>query len=198
MTSVAHYHEACFPEDPNGEDPLAEFGAVGGEILNFDPARAAALWDALICYDKTHCQFKWEHLGQLLKEVAKIEAKTAPCFPFTDPTISRQFFCLSLEPLSRIAHAVVTVQQILEVLMIFLGKDPKTSFMLHPDYRLLRLLERSAYDRAVVYALLPPEMPGQREQAYPHLLPKHLSHPCRQRLEQYSQLRRFNTAQNML
>jgi hypothetical protein len=43
MTSVVRYHESCFPEDPNGEDPLAEFGAVGGEIPNCDPARAAVL-----------------------------------------------------------------------------------------------------------------------------------------------------------
>jgi hypothetical protein len=146
MTSVVCYHEACFPEDPNGEDPLVEFGAVGGEIPNFDPARAAALRDALIRYNKPHRQFEWEHLGQLLEEVAKMDAKTAPCFPFTDPTISRQFFCLSLEPLSRIAHAVVAVQQILQALTIFLGKDPKTSFMLDPDYGLLGLLERSAYE----------------------------------------------------
>jgi hypothetical protein len=58
MTLVARYHESYFPEDPNGEDPLAEFGAVGGEILNFDPARAAALRDALIHYDKPH-RMRW-------------------------------------------------------------------------------------------------------------------------------------------
>jgi hypothetical protein len=153
MTSVARYHESYFPEDPNGEDPLAEFGAVGREIPNFDPARAAALRDALICYDKPHRQFEWEHLGQLLDEVAKIEAQTVPCFQFTDPTISRQFFCLSLEPLSCVAHAVVAVHQILEALTIFLGKDLKTSFTLDPDYGLLGSLERSEYEVELRFTL---------------------------------------------
>jgi hypothetical protein len=73
----------------------------------------------------------------------QIEAKTVPCFPFTNPTISKQFFCLTLEPLNHTVHAVVAVQQILEALMIFLGKEPKTSFTLDLDYRLLGLLERS-------------------------------------------------------
>ncbi|KAJ7301877.1 hypothetical protein DFH08DRAFT_978395 [Mycena albidolilacea] len=153
MTSVARYHESYFPEDPNREDPLAEFGPVGGEIPNFDPARAAALRDALIRYDKPHCQFEWEHLGQLLDEVAKIEAQTVPCFQFTDPTISRLFFCLSLEPLSRVVHAVVAVHQILEALTIFLGKDPKTSFTLDPDYGLLGLLECSEYEVKLRFTL---------------------------------------------
>jgi hypothetical protein len=155
MTSVARYHESFFPEDPNGEDPLAEFGAVGGEILNFDPARAAALRDALIrsATISLTTSFEWEHLGQLLDEVAKIEAQTAPCFPFTDPTILRQFFCFSLEPLSRVAHTVVAVHQILEALTIFLGKDPKTSFMLDLDYGLLGLLERSEYEVELQFTL---------------------------------------------
>jgi hypothetical protein len=38
---------------------------------------------------------------------------------------------------------VVAVQQILEALMIFLGKELKTSFTLDLDYRLLGLLEHS-------------------------------------------------------
>jgi hypothetical protein len=33
MTSVVRYHEACFPEDPSGEDPLAEFGRRGNSEL---------------------------------------------------------------------------------------------------------------------------------------------------------------------
>jgi hypothetical protein len=143
ITLVVRYHEACFTEDFTQEDPLAEFGAVGGEIPNINPTRAATLRDALIRYDKPHHQFEWEHLGQLIEEVVQIEVKTVPCFPFTNPTISKQFFCLALEPLSRKMHAVVAVQQILEALMIFLGKEPKTSFMLDLDYGLLGLLERS-------------------------------------------------------
>jgi hypothetical protein len=45
------------------------------------------------------------------------------------------------------------VHQILEALMIFLGKDPKTSFMLYPDYGLLRLLERSMYEVELQFTL---------------------------------------------
>jgi hypothetical protein len=85
--------------------------------------------------------------------VAKIEGQMALCFQFTDPTISRQFFCLSLEPLSRVVHAVVAVHQILEALTIFLGKDLKTSFMLDPDDRLLGLLERSEYEVELRFTL---------------------------------------------
>jgi hypothetical protein len=57
MTSVARYHEAYFPEDPEQEDSLTEFGAIGREIPKVDPAKTAALWDALIRYDKPHRQF---------------------------------------------------------------------------------------------------------------------------------------------
>jgi hypothetical protein len=46
MVSVACYHEPYYPEDPEQEDPLTEFGAVGGEILNMDPVKTVALWDA--------------------------------------------------------------------------------------------------------------------------------------------------------
>jgi hypothetical protein len=84
----------------------------------------ATLRDALIRYDKPHCLFEWDYLGSLIEEVVQLNAKYLPCFPFTDPAFSKQFFCLGLEPLSRIAYAVVAVQQILEALTIFLGKDP--------------------------------------------------------------------------
>jgi hypothetical protein len=73
----------------------------------------------------------------------QIEAKTVPCFPFTNPTILKRFFCLALEPLSRTVYVVVAVQQILEALMIFLGKELKISFMLDLNYGLLGLLEHS-------------------------------------------------------
>jgi hypothetical protein len=144
--SVARYHGAYFPQDPTQEDVLAEFGAIGGDLPNTDPAQTAALRDALIRYDKPHRQFEWEYLGSLIEEVVGFDAKYLPCFPFTDPAFSNQFFCLGLEPLSRIAYAVVAVQQILEALTIFLGKDPRTSFTLDPDYGLLGLLERSAHE----------------------------------------------------
>jgi hypothetical protein len=111
-----------------------------------DPAQTAALQDALIRYDKPHRLFEWDYLGALIEEVVQLNAKYLLCFPFTDTTFSKQFFCLGLEPLSRIAYAVVAVQQILEALTIFLGKDPRTSFTLDPDYGLLGLLERSAHE----------------------------------------------------
>jgi hypothetical protein len=79
---------------------------------------------ALIHYYKPHPQFEWEYLGSLIEEVVQFDAKTIPCFPFTDPAFSNQFFCLDLDHLSQVAHAVVVVQQILEALTIFLGKDP--------------------------------------------------------------------------
>jgi hypothetical protein len=128
------------------EDVLAKFGAVGGELPNRDPCQTAALQDTVICYDKPHRLFKWEYLGSLIEEVVQLDAKYLPCFPFTDPAFSKQFFCLGLEPLSCIAYAVVAVQQILEALMIFLGKDPRTSFTLDPNYGLLGLLECSAHE----------------------------------------------------
>jgi hypothetical protein len=45
------------------------------------------------------------------------------------------------------------VHQILEALTIFLGKDPKTSFTLDPDYGLLGLLERSEYEVELRFTL---------------------------------------------
>jgi hypothetical protein len=85
-------------------------------------------------------------LGQLIQEVAQLDAETVPCFFFTDPALLKQFICLSLDPLSRTAHAVVAVQQILEALTVFLGKDPRSSFSLDPDFGLLGLLEHSALE----------------------------------------------------
>jgi hypothetical protein len=107
--SVARYHKAYFPQDPMQEDVLTEFGAVGGELPNRDPCQTAALQDTVICYDKPHRLFKWEYLGSLIEEVVQLDAKYLPCFPFTDPAFSKQFFCLGLEPLSCIAYAVVAV-----------------------------------------------------------------------------------------
>jgi hypothetical protein len=92
-------------------------------------------------------------LGQLIQEVVQLDAENVPCFGFTDPTLSKQFFCLALEPLSRTAHTVVAVQKILEALMIFLGKDPRTSFSLDPEFGLLCLLERSALEVELRFTL---------------------------------------------
>jgi hypothetical protein len=54
MVSVARYHEPYYPEDPEQDDPLTEFGAVRGEILSMDPSKTVALRDALVRYDKPH------------------------------------------------------------------------------------------------------------------------------------------------
>jgi hypothetical protein len=85
--------------------------------------------------------------------VVQLDTKYLPCFLFTDPAFAKQFFCLRLETLSRIAHTVIAVQQILEALTIFLGKDPQTSFTLDPDYGLLGLLERSAHEAELCFTI---------------------------------------------
>jgi hypothetical protein len=51
------------------------------------------------------------------------------------------------------AHVLVAVQQILEALTIFLGREPSTSFTLDPDYGLLSMLERSAYEVELQFIL---------------------------------------------
>jgi hypothetical protein len=66
MVSVACYHEPYYPEDPEQDDPLTEFGGVRGEILSMDPSKTVALRDALVRYDKPHRQFEWDFLGQLI------------------------------------------------------------------------------------------------------------------------------------
>jgi hypothetical protein len=192
--SVARYHEAYILKDPTQEDVLVEFGAVSGELPNTDPAQTAALRVALIRYDKPHCLFKWEYLGSLIEEVVQLNAKYLPCFPFTNPAFSKQLFCLGLEPLSHIAYAVIAVQQILEALTIFLGKDPLTSFTLDPDYRLLGLLERSAHEAELRFTVT--SLQQRLSNGNKHILS--YFHSIRRRgLERYQQLCRLHVAQDM-
>jgi hypothetical protein len=61
------------------EDPLAGFGAVDRELPDKDLAATIALQDVLIHYNKPHWYLKWEHLGQLIKEVVNFDTKTVPC-----------------------------------------------------------------------------------------------------------------------
>jgi hypothetical protein len=137
----------CIPYDPSShsqEDPLLEYGAIGDELPGFDPTVSVVLRDALLRYDSPHCNLDFEHLEALVEEVVSYDAAAAGLVPLADPETQKCFYCLNLRMLSRIAHAVVALQQIMDAQAQFLDSSTRNSrFVLDPGYGFLYLLERS-------------------------------------------------------
>jgi hypothetical protein len=147
----------CIPYDPlsnSQEDPLLEYGAIGGELPGFDPTASVVLRDALIRYDSPHRNLDFEHLGALVEEVLSYDAAAAGLVPSADPETQKHFYCLNLQMLSRVAHAVVALQQIMDAQAQFLDSSTRTSwFVLDPGYGFLYLLERSESATDLRFAL---------------------------------------------
>ncbi|KAJ7712003.1 hypothetical protein B0H14DRAFT_3524222 [Mycena olivaceomarginata] len=137
----------CIPYDPlsnSQEDPLLEYRAIGGELPGFDPTASIVLRDALLRYDSPHRNLDFEHLGALVEEVLSYDAAAAGLVPSADLETQKRFYCLNLRMLSRIAHAVVALQQIMDAQAQFLDSSTRNSqFVLDPGYGFLYLLERS-------------------------------------------------------
>ncbi|KAF7344711.1 TY3B-TY3B protein [Mycena venus] len=108
IDAVARYHGAFDPD--TDDDPLLEFGAVGGKLAGVDPLLTIQLRDALIRYDKPHLNFEWECLQDLIEGVLRFDAAASSLVPLADPDTQQRFYCLNLQELSRVAHAVVVYQ----------------------------------------------------------------------------------------
>ncbi|KAF7334343.1 hypothetical protein MSAN_02379200 [Mycena sanguinolenta] len=150
IVSVARYHAPYNPEADDEEDPLLEFGAMGGVLPGMDAATSDLLRDAVIRYTRPHLQFEWTNLPELVREVLDIDAATVPIV-VSDTSV--RYYYLHLQSLNRVAHAVVALQQILESLTAFLGKNPTTSFRLDPKFAFLYMLEDSAEEMELRFAL---------------------------------------------
>ncbi|KAK7016655.1 hypothetical protein R3P38DRAFT_2541833 [Favolaschia claudopus] len=149
--SVRRYHGSWDLSDGT-EDPLAIFGAEGGELPGIDPARTLALRDAVIRYAKKHRSFEDELPGTIVT-VLKIDAGAVGLRTLEEEETQKRIYSLGLEELAKAAHAVLAVQQILEALTVFLQKDPKRSFTLDLGFGFLRLMERSEQAAEVRFAL---------------------------------------------
>ncbi|KAK7059540.1 hypothetical protein R3P38DRAFT_2758961 [Favolaschia claudopus] len=134
------------------EDPLAVFGAEGGELPGIDSGRTLALRDAVIRYAKKHRFFEGV-LPDTIASVLKIDAAAVGLRSMEEPDTSKKIYSLGLDELGQTAHAALAVQQILEALTIFLDKDPKSSFLLDPGFGFLKLAERSEQAAEVRFAL---------------------------------------------
>ncbi|KAJ6547274.1 hypothetical protein B0H19DRAFT_1266213 [Mycena capillaripes] len=134
-------HVPYNPHSPSDEDLLLFYGVHQGEVLGFDHASTLALRDVAIRYQHQHRAFVWEHLSDLIQSAVQIDASSFSVVPTVNPETTEHCFSLNLLQLSAMAHAVVAVQQILEALHAFLGRDPATSFSIDPRYRFLYMLE---------------------------------------------------------
>ncbi|KAK7015407.1 hypothetical protein R3P38DRAFT_2543755, partial [Favolaschia claudopus] len=150
--SVQRYHGAWDPNDGT-EDPLAVFGAEGGELPGIDPARTLALRDAVIRYAKKHRFFEGL-LPDTIASVLKIDAAAVGLRTIEEAGTLKRIYSLGLDELGQTAHAALAVQQILEALTVFLDKDPQKSFLLDPGFGFLTALaERSEQAAEVRFAL---------------------------------------------
>ncbi|KAK7015960.1 hypothetical protein R3P38DRAFT_2786361 [Favolaschia claudopus] len=136
--SVHRYHGGWDPNDGT-EDPLAVFGAEGGELPGIDPGRTLALRDGV--------------LPNTIASVLKIDAAAVGLRSMEEADTSKKIYSLGLDELGQMAHAALAVQQILEALTIFLDKDPQSSFLLDPGFGFLKLAERSEQAAEVRLAL---------------------------------------------
>ncbi|KAK7013459.1 hypothetical protein R3P38DRAFT_2546125 [Favolaschia claudopus] len=149
--SVQHYHGAWDPNDGT-EDPLAVFGAEGGELPGIDPARTLALRDAVIRYAKKHRFFEGV-LPDTIASVLNIDAAAVGLRTIEEAGTLKKIYSLGLDELGQTAHAALAVQQILEALTVFLDKGPQKSFLLDPGFGFLKLAERSEQAAEVRFAL---------------------------------------------
>jgi hypothetical protein len=71
----------------------------------------------------------------LVDEVVAYDAAAAGLVASADPDTQQRFYCLNLRMISRIANAVVALQQIMDAQAQFLDSNARSSrFVLDPDY----------------------------------------------------------------
>ncbi|KAJ7707947.1 hypothetical protein B0H16DRAFT_1746393 [Mycena metata] len=73
--AVARYHHAFDPKVD--DDPLVYYGAVDGELNDFDSTATLALRDAVIRYQWPHHSLDWDRLSDLIARVALVDVASA-------------------------------------------------------------------------------------------------------------------------
>ncbi|KAJ7081400.1 hypothetical protein B0H15DRAFT_803711 [Mycena belliarum] len=154
FVSVERLHLAYDPNSSSQEDPLMPFGASGGELPGTDPASTLMLRDAVIRYQHRERHYSWNFLSELIKEVAGFDASAGIVMPTVVPDTNAHAWSLNLHWLSRTAHAVFAVQQILDALHQFLGHSLTSArFIVDPRFALVYTLEAGPNQWEVRFAL---------------------------------------------
>ncbi|KAJ7186507.1 hypothetical protein C8R46DRAFT_1024562 [Mycena filopes] len=104
------------------DDPLLYYGAVDGLLPGKTAAQSNLLRLVVIRYEERHCNFEWENISSLIATLYRVESSEVKIFATTDPNDGRESYCLELTKLALVAHAVVAVQQILDVLQLRLDR----------------------------------------------------------------------------
>ncbi|KAJ7101568.1 hypothetical protein B0H15DRAFT_745838, partial [Mycena belliarum] len=133
-------------------DPLAFYGAVGGELPSISLEETEILRDAVIRYQHQHRQFLWDRLSHLIAKIEGYDAEQVVLISRIDPLTQAESFNLSLAVLAEVANAVVAVQQILDALHTFLRKKRASAFVLDPNYGFLYMLEKCANEFELRFA----------------------------------------------
>ncbi|KAJ7460231.1 hypothetical protein FB451DRAFT_1181897 [Mycena latifolia] len=133
--SVERYHIPYDAASVTQEDPLLYFGAVGGKLPSMELEHTLALCDAVVRYSHPHCNFVWEHLSDLIQEIASHKVEDTVILPIADPETKQRLWSLNPKWLAKVVHAVVAVDQILDVLGTFLGRKPSTRFTIDPAFK---------------------------------------------------------------
>ncbi|KAJ7464559.1 hypothetical protein FB451DRAFT_1042144, partial [Mycena latifolia] len=141
-SAVERYHVPYDAASATQEDPLLYFGAVSGELPGVDLELTLVLRDAVIRYFHPHRNFLWERLSDLIQNIAQQDAGGVLIVPIADPRTKERLWGLTLQWLSKMAHAVVAVDQILDALGAFLGRKPSTRFVMDPGFKFTYMLER--------------------------------------------------------
>ncbi|KAJ7236764.1 hypothetical protein C8J57DRAFT_961182, partial [Mycena rebaudengoi] len=141
-SSIERFHEQYDPFDESKDDPLLDYSAIDGTLQGITAESAILLRDVIIRYTAPHRSFLWDDLPSSIVEILKIDAESLAINSVRDPSNGERCFCLDLTKLSAMAHTVLAVQQILDVLNEFLSRKPSARFILDPDFQFLYLMER--------------------------------------------------------
>lgn len=136
--SVEKYHPRY---DPNEDkDPLTEFGALNGLMPGRDFAATALLRDAVIRWTTPHRLLVWSDMDSAIDIMRELRPQLTELLAFKEQ--GGIMYSIGSARLTRFGHLVLAVQQVLDALWTFLGRQRRDSFILDPGFMFLRILER--------------------------------------------------------
>ncbi|KAJ7256981.1 hypothetical protein C8J57DRAFT_961908, partial [Mycena rebaudengoi] len=134
-------------------DPLIRFGAVDGKLPHRSMEESIALRDVLIRWTAPHMELQWENLPQGIRDVAAL-GSPLQFVSELDEVHTPRLYCISLPALIFLAHICLAVQQIMDGVSDFLNKAQHHRFVLDPQFRFLRMLERHHSRTEVCHAFV--------------------------------------------
>ncbi|KAJ7647221.1 hypothetical protein FB45DRAFT_720848, partial [Roridomyces roridus] len=124
-------------------DPLMEYGAVDGLLTGYTAETSMYLRDTIIRYQEPHNNFVWTgSLSEAIDTLVSIDA-TSIMVSLLENREGDNYYGLGFVELESIAHITVAVQQILDALSAFSSTQPRTRFIVDPNFGYLRLLEEN-------------------------------------------------------